>query len=868
MVLAHGPSSDTLRSCRMLRSMAADTTAITVVAGTEPGLVAIGRVRQRGFATVDAHGPDAVADALAAVDDDAVVAVIHDDVEVDAHGLDRMVQLHHEVGQVVVPHPQPDGVDQAVAYAHTAVLVGRGEQLRALADRGAFGPGLDLAGSFHAAGQTGMTHRGTCRTRLAMPAPGRERPLLVAAMIVRDEEANIAACLDALAPVVDRIEIADTGSVDGTVEIALGAGANVMAIDWRDDFAWARNQVLERCRDAQYVLWIDADERFRCANPIRLRQSLHTFADHFPSLRLRIADVDEHDELVADMWAQRIFRPDDVHFVGALHEQVTRFDGGELVHAPSEDAFIAHLGYQKGAVAAQDKFERNLRLARQAFQDDPSDERRAHLYRSLARTGQSRAQAESTLAEMDDLITDFSPYSVAAQAMMLTLRGNVCLAFDALEDARDTAARAVELVPADRGAVAVLVEALVRLGDHEAARVVAEAATDGSPEPLIRHNLPAEEGIAWALLRSALAQNQPDAALAHVGDVGDRDPWPRLLDHDGLDIVRAATAAARTSDRRFVDALVERVASSEVLAAAVEAFEAAGGPTDLVGPLRRAIRRAQVVESAPGLREEFTNAPTPVAAAAYARARADGNPDLGAELLAAESLEPDALAVSTALGIAAEASARRGDADTAVADAILALEFHIGTSRAAMVAASAAAASGAADMALDIIAAVRSGIADDDPRIHELANVAVLARLALEDIDGALGEAAGIVQSGGELTTWPDLIEATAGDLEQFTPVLGLALTSDGGAFIEATRHTLPAERAALTCLSYLAAGGTHPDAVTTGVITAAVNGRPEIVELILEHRDLVEPEALDDVAGVLRGGGHSRVADLVGTDV
>ena len=101
-----------------------------------------------------------------------------------------------------------------------------------------------------------------------------------------------------------------------------------------------------------------------------------------------------------------------------------------------------------------------------------------------------------------------------------------------------------------------------------------------------------------------------------------------------------------------------------------------------------------------------------------------------------------------------------------------------------------------------------------------------------------------------------------AGDVDRFAPVLQLALTGDGSAFIEATRSTLPGEHAAITCLSYLAAGGTNADAVTAGIVTAAVHGRDDVAELFVEHLDLVEEAQLDGIVSALRGGGHQAVAD------
>ena len=69
--------------------------------------------------------------------------------------------------------------------------------------------------------------------------------LLAAALIVRDEEANLPACLASLDGVVDAIHVYDTGSVDSTVSVALSFGAHVTRGRWDDDFAAARNTASE-----------------------------------------------------------------------------------------------------------------------------------------------------------------------------------------------------------------------------------------------------------------------------------------------------------------------------------------------------------------------------------------------------------------------------------------------------------------------------------------------------------------------------------------------------------------------------------------------------------------------------------------------
>ncbi len=84
-------------------------------------------------------------------------------------------------------------------------------------------------------------------------------PTIELSMIVKDGAAGLARCLASVAPLVDRMVIGDTGSTDTSVAIARWFGAEVVRIPWENDFARARNRVLDHAR-CDWVLVLDADE--------------------------------------------------------------------------------------------------------------------------------------------------------------------------------------------------------------------------------------------------------------------------------------------------------------------------------------------------------------------------------------------------------------------------------------------------------------------------------------------------------------------------------------------------------------------------------------------------------------------------------
>jgi len=78
---------------------------------------------------------------------------------------------------------------------------------------------------------------------------------------VRNEAANIAACLDSVRW-ADEIVVVDSGSTDGTIELAEKRGAKVVQFRWNGKFPKKKNWALENVPwKNEWVLILDADER-------------------------------------------------------------------------------------------------------------------------------------------------------------------------------------------------------------------------------------------------------------------------------------------------------------------------------------------------------------------------------------------------------------------------------------------------------------------------------------------------------------------------------------------------------------------------------------------------------------------------------
>ena len=83
---------------------------------------------------------------------------------------------------------------------------------------------------------------------------------LTLCMIVKDEERNLALCLDSVRGLARELIVVDTGSTDQTPRIAAGYGATVIPFDFSTvDFAAARNCAIARASN-RWILMLDADE--------------------------------------------------------------------------------------------------------------------------------------------------------------------------------------------------------------------------------------------------------------------------------------------------------------------------------------------------------------------------------------------------------------------------------------------------------------------------------------------------------------------------------------------------------------------------------------------------------------------------------
>lgn len=229
-------------------------------------------------------------------------------------------------------------------------------------------------------------------------------PLLALAMIVRDGGQFLAPLLAAAADHVDEIVIVDTGSRDGSPDVARRHGARVLDVAWDDDFAAARNASLAACR-AAWILCLDADEQLAPADWALVRRTAADWRgrgaaggsivtrnylarpwDHRGWLPVPADDphaLPGHPAGVAPGYVPttkvRLFpNHPQVRFSGRLHETVEASLGGLGAPVTALPAVVHHFGM---LVPDPAKAARYLELARRKAAEWPDD---AGAWRELA----------------------------------------------------------------------------------------------------------------------------------------------------------------------------------------------------------------------------------------------------------------------------------------------------------------------------------------------------------------------------------------------------------------------------------------------------------------------------------------------------
>ncbi|BDI14694.1 glycosyl transferase [Nostoc cf. commune SO-36] len=194
-------------------------------------------------------------------------------------------------------------------------------------------------------------------------------------MIVKNEAATLPKCLNSVRKVVDEMVVLDTGSIDRTPNIAQQLGAKVYHFKWCNDFSAARNAALKYVT-SDWILVLDADETLAPAIVPQLREAIAT--DEYLLINLVRQEVGAEQSPYS--LVSRLFRNHpDIRFDRPYHALVDDSVAAILTKEPHwqigylPGVALVHTGYQKSAIAQNNKYAKAATAMEGFFATHPDD---------------------------------------------------------------------------------------------------------------------------------------------------------------------------------------------------------------------------------------------------------------------------------------------------------------------------------------------------------------------------------------------------------------------------------------------------------------------------------------------------------------
>lgn len=200
------------------------------------------------------------------------------------------------------------------------------------------------------------------------------KPLLSIGMIFKNEMRCLERCMKSLEPLREAIPceliMVDTGSDDGSREIAERYADILVEFPWINDFAAARNAAMGRA-SGKWYLSIDADEWFD-EDISGLVKFLRTDKDHQAALlTVRNYTVESLEEYSENPLVRLLRMSTGLRYRGAIHEA---WSVGNLKQMVLRNVLLHHDGYvELYGARGEKKRERNRTIMRAELEKDPEN---------------------------------------------------------------------------------------------------------------------------------------------------------------------------------------------------------------------------------------------------------------------------------------------------------------------------------------------------------------------------------------------------------------------------------------------------------------------------------------------------------------
>lgn len=191
-------------------------------------------------------------------------------------------------------------------------------------------------------------------------------------IITKNEADKMDKFLSKLRPYDWEIVVVDTGSTDGTREIAEKYADKLADFEWIQDFAAARNFSISLASN-EYILVLDCDEYLINIDIGQILQLIQENPNKMGCLgRINHYEANETDTLCVD-YVERLFSKNLFHYKGAIHEQLVPLDGVSYFYYQFP-LTVDHYGYLLSDEAMDAKVTRNLDILMTELEKDPDNQ--------------------------------------------------------------------------------------------------------------------------------------------------------------------------------------------------------------------------------------------------------------------------------------------------------------------------------------------------------------------------------------------------------------------------------------------------------------------------------------------------------------
>lgn len=236
--------------------------------------------------------------------------------------------------------------------------------------------------------------------------------VLTLAVIVKNERRMLPELLEQHRHLADEIVVLDTGSQDGSPELAESAGARVTRVDWPGSFSEARNHSLSLAAHP-WILVLDADERIAVGDHAEVRKAIaessgaeifrliqRTYSDDAELLDWRPVDSPHARGRAGayDVRLGRLFpRRPDLRFEGVIHEMIEPSAKRAGLTVRDLDVIIHHYKEAQSIDRQREKAQLYLELSRRKWRLAPGCPQAAFELAMAASATGHHAEAASAL---------------------------------------------------------------------------------------------------------------------------------------------------------------------------------------------------------------------------------------------------------------------------------------------------------------------------------------------------------------------------------------------------------------------------------------------------------------------------------------